>query len=88
MRRYRDDDRESAGFELAGLLCVVAATAIAFFVHSGRTDEPAHVEFIDPAHAGAAVSGEITAAVAPANIVLPAMAPTPDERPPRHADAR
>lgn len=83
MRRYRDDDRESAGFELVGFLCAVVASAIAFFVYSGDTDEIARVQFIDPVHAGAAVSGETTTA-----INLPAMAPTPDERPPHHTDDR
>lgn len=81
MRRYRDEDRESAGFELAGLLCVLAATAIAFFVYSGRTDLAARVRFIDPVHADAAVSDETTAAVSTANVVLPPSAPTPGERP-------
>ncbi len=83
MRRYRDDDRESAGFELVGFLCAVVASAIAFFVYSGDTDEIARVQFIDPVHAGAAVSGETTTAIS-----LPAMAPTPDERPPHHTDDR
>jgi len=83
MRRYRDDDRESAGFELVGFLCAVVASAIAFFVYSGDTDEIARVQFIDPVHAGAAVSDETTTAIS-----LPAMAPTPDERPPHHTDDR
>ena len=83
MRRYRDDDRESAGFELVGFLCAVVASAIAFFVYSGNTDEIARVQFIDPVHAGAAVSGETTTAIS-----LLAMAPTPDERPPHHTDDR
>jgi hypothetical protein len=88
MRRYRDDDRESAGFELVGFLCAVVASAIAFFIYSGDTDEIARVQFIDPVHAGAAVSGETTTAIADRPLSLPAMAPTPDERPPHHTDDR
>lgn len=88
MRRYRDDERESSGFELAGFLCAVIASAIAFFVYSGDTKEIARVQFIDPIHADAAVSGETTTAIADRPLSLPAMAPTPDERPPHHADDR
>ena len=88
MRRYREDDRESSGFELAGLLCVIAATAIAFFVYSGKTDEIVRVQFIDPAHSAAAVSGETTTAVPAEDIALPATAPAPHARPPRNSADR
>jgi hypothetical protein len=92
MRRYREDDRESAGFELVGFLCAVIASAIAFFVYSGNTDEIARVQFIDPVHAGAASGGDAdnaaTSSIPPGSFTLPATAPRPGERPPHQATVR
>jgi len=81
MRGYRDDERRSGGFELAGFLCVVLATAIALFLYSGKTEEVARVRFIDPVHADRSVSDETTTAVPGTGIVLPPAAPTPAARP-------
>lgn len=85
MRAFRDDDGESGGFELVGFLAVVVATAIAFFVYSDRTgDAVAHVQFIDPVHAGGdAVSDETTTAIPAGKVNLPATAPAPHARPAR-----
>lgn len=92
MRRPRNDDRESAGFELVGLLCALIATAAAFFIYSGDTDEIARVRFIDPVHtvapAGGPADSGTTSSIPATAARLPATAPTPVERPPRPAAGR
>jgi hypothetical protein len=83
--RYRDEeDRGSGGFEFAGFVCAVIASAVAFMYVSGSTPEPAaQVRFIDDIRATPAVSSETTSGIAAdtAGVILPDSAPEPTNRP-------